>query len=217
MANEQPTAYPLAWPRGKNRTPHNARSFTRVFTTAKDRGFSASSDGYTTYRGAQAITVAGALARLTRELDLLEAKNVVISSNLELRRDGLPRSDRRMPEDPGVAVYFRVEGDPVALACDRFNDVAQNIAAIAAHVNASRAIERHGVGSLREIFRGYVALPGATAPQDWRKVLNEPQSLDQAERAYRHLAKIRRPDHGGSEAAMAALNAAISLARTVLK
>ena len=39
------------------------------------------------------------------ELRLLKAKNVIISTNVELRRDGLPRSGRRAPDDPGAAVY----------------------------------------------------------------------------------------------------------------
>ena len=213
----EPTSYPLAWPKSKKRTPHSNRSRTKVFTTAKDRVFGSDGTAVNPYRKSQPITVAGAIARLKRELDLLDAKNIVISSNIELRRDGMPRSDRRMPDDPGIAVYFRVDGDPVALACDRFEDVAQNIAAIAAHVNASRAIERHGVGALRESFRGYLSLPGATAPNDWRDVLGNPTTLREAEARYYDAMRTAHPDVGGSQAEAAALNAAIAMARTVLR
>jgi hypothetical protein len=156
VANE--TAFPLAWPKGKKRTNPYSRK-RGPFTTAKDRGWNGGPDR----DGSQPITIAGAVARLQRELKLLDARAVVISTNLELRKlDGLPKSSQaRIKEDPGVAVYFRLNKDPVALACDTFIDVAQNLAAIAAHVAASRTIERHGVGSLRDIFRGFMALPHA--------------------------------------------------------
>lgn len=206
------TAYPLSWPRTKNRTPAHKRVKFGVFKTARDRV-----GGENTYGGQQRVTVAGALDRLRRELKMLDARNVVISSNLALRQDGFPRSDRRAPEDPGVAVYCRVDGDPVALACDKFVDVAQNIAAVAAHIGASRAIERHGVGSLREIFRGFLALPGAVAPDDWREVLGEPKTLREAEARYYDAMRTAHPDVGGSQAEAAKLNAAIAQARTVLK
>jgi hypothetical protein len=212
MNDTNPTAFPLQWPRNKKRTPELKRARFGVFKTARDRA------GDDLYRPPhQRITIAGALARLRDEMRRLDARNVVISSNLALRQDGTPRSDRRAPDDPGVAVYCRVEGDPVALACDKFADVAQNIAAIAAHISASRAIERHGVGSLREIFRGFLALPGAVAPDDWREILGEPTTLREAEARYYDAMRTAHPDIGGSEAEAAKLNAAIAQARSVLR
>lgn len=208
MANE--TAFPLAWPRGKKRTAPIARSVSTPFKTHRD----GAPDNF--YRGTQRITIAGALARLRRELDMLGARNPIISSNLALRQDGLPRSDRRAPDDPGVAVYCRVDGEPVALACDRFADVAQNFAAIAAHISASRAIERHGVGSLRQIFQGYMALPAPEAINDWRVLLGEPSTIAEARAAYYDAMRVAHPDAGGSDAQAAALNAAWEKAQEVL-
>ena len=44
------------------------------------------------------------------ELKRLGARGMVLSTNVELRQDGLPYSNRRRPEDPGVAVMrFEVE------------------------------------------------------------------------------------------------------------
>lgn len=207
MADDN-TAFPLSWPRGKKRTD----SWRRVrgpFTTGKD------GVGYSNQK--QRITIAGAIRRLSHELALLGARNIVISTNLELRKtDGLPKSSQgRMREDPGAAVYFRLDGDPVSFAVDKYDDVAQNLAAIAAHINASRGIERWGVGTMRQIFQGYMALPAAEAINDWRVLLNEPSTLKEAEAAYYDAARTAHPDTGGSEAQMAALNAAIARAREV--
>jgi hypothetical protein len=209
---DDPSRYPLEWPRGKARTDSYRR---------KDGNFHTRDS----VSGKRDLSIAVALQRLQRELDAIRAEHPVVSSNVELRLDGLPKSNARVPSDPGVALYFHLSirdqrtgktvRDPVALACDRYRDVADNIAAIAKHLEASRAIERYGVGTLREIFRGYMALPeNATAVDDWRDALGNPTNLLEAESSYRSMMKFAHPDApGGSEAAAARLNAAIALAR----
>lgn len=52
---------------------------------------------------------------------------VVISTNIPLRRDGLPYSNQKEPSDPGVAVYFKVNKKPTVLACDKWNTVGDNL------------------------------------------------------------------------------------------
>jgi hypothetical protein len=47
--------------------------------------------------GKRAATIAEAIARLQGELDRLGAADVVLSTNVELRLDGLPRADRAAP------------------------------------------------------------------------------------------------------------------------
>lgn len=219
MSTPAPQAYPLQWPPGKPRTQPGRRvrgRFKRTEHVVRTIGEGPNAHSYG-YRESRGLTVAVAIQRLQRELDrLVGARLPVISSNLELRLDGLPRSGQRKPDDPGVAVYFRLDGDPVVLACDHYQDVEDNIAAIAAHVEASRAIERHGVGTLREIFRGFAALPPGIAPADWRSALGNPRTLDEAEAVYRERMKSAHPDVGGSHAEAAALNAAIELARAAL-
>ena len=69
---------------------------------------------------------------------MLGAQRIVISTNAELRQDGFPYSNRRAPEDVGVAVYFTLEGRPYVLPCDKWERVADNLAAIAKHVEAKR-------------------------------------------------------------------------------
>lgn len=196
-------AYPLAWPQGRpRRLPRQRRR--GQFTTAGQR-----------------VSVAGALKRLAGELDRLGAALPVISSNVELRLDGLPRSGQREPEDPGVCVYFQLAGKPHAMPCDTYERVADNIAAVAEHIKATRAIDRYGVATVAEMFSGFVALPAPGTARPWREVMGFPPeatvTLDMVEARYRRLATTRHPDAGGSDAAMAELNAARDQAREALK
>ncbi|MDE8654809.1 J domain-containing protein, partial [Novosphingobium album (ex Liu et al. 2023)] len=93
---------------------------------------------------------------------------LTLSTNCPLRADGRPRRDQGAPADPSVAFFFELDGRPHVLACDRWNTVADNIAAIAAHIEALRGQERWGVADLEQAFAGHVALP---APEQWWQVL----------------------------------------------
>lgn len=203
-----PTAYPLAWPPGYPRTPSAARERGRFNTVRQEA--SKYTPGHMN-RVARSITIAEALKRLQRELDLICARYTVVSSNVELRLDGLPRSNQREPEDPGVAVYFQFRGRPTSLPCDRYTTVAANIAAVAAHIEATRAIERHGVGTMEQMFAGFQAIRGP-GPKPWREVLGFPPdsrpTRDEIQAKRRDLARQHHPDGGGSDAAMAEINAA---------
>lgn len=76
--------------------------------------------------------------------------HLVISTNIELRRDGLPHAGRREPSDKGVAVYFDYRRRPICFACDRWDRIGDNIYAIAKTIDALRGIERWGSGSMVE-------------------------------------------------------------------
>lgn len=191
------TAYPLSWPAGWKRTPLSSRTRAR-FGQARSSGFGYSSRGE--------LTVAQATDRVLGELRRMGVKdyNLIISSNIELRRDGLPRSGQREPEDPGVAVYWRdsnQDGHPMrCMAIDRYDRVADNLAAIAATLEAMRAIERHGGAEiLNRAFTGFTALPGAGSTTHWRDVLGVPATASRAEieAAYRRLRSQHHPDRGG--------------------
>ena len=81
-----PLSWPLAWPRTK--FPGDSRFGTH----------------------GRSPTVARARETLNLELGRLGASRVVVSTNIELRRDGQPYSNRRDPSDSGVAVYFTLKG-----------------------------------------------------------------------------------------------------------
>src|SRR5690606_37638439 len=115
--------------------------------------------------------------------------------------DGLPRSGQAEPSDPGVALYFDLAGKPHCMPCDTYTKVAQNIAAIAAHIEATRAIERHGVSSVAEMFSGFTALPAPSSKRAWRDVLGfhgtQLPSKASIDSAWREKAKKAHPDAGG--------------------
>lgn len=177
---EKVSRYPLEWPAGWRRAAN------RVYSA-----FRSKSSG-----SLRPLTVYQAIARLEDELRRLKARNVTISTNVRLRQDGIPRSDEAEPRDPGAAVYFSFRGKATVFACDRYTRVADNIAAIAAHVEALRAIERYGVGSLDQALAGYKALPADTAA-DWRKVLGfvaGPVTSADVQRAFKERSLLCHPD-----------------------
>lgn len=210
MTDEQ--RYPLAWPTGWKRTPYHQRRRAAFHATKTVFGSARADGSRPAYKQKDSLSVGQALDRLTGELGRLGAARVVISSNLRVRQDGLPYSQQaKQLDDPGVAIYFRLEGKPRALACDKWLSAAENIAAIAGHISAIRAVDRYGVGTLDQAFAGYAALPPVGG--DWRTELGfeAGQSVDREaiDSRYRALAAQRHPDKaGGSHDAMTRLNAA---------
>ena len=116
--------------------------------------------------------------------------------------------------DPGVAVYFKLKGKPRVLACDRWLSAAENLAAVAGHIEAIRAVDRYGVGTLEQAFAGYQALPAQAA--SWFVVLEftqPPTRWELVENRYKSLARLHHPDLGGRGETMAKINAAYQTAR----
>lgn len=134
-------------------------------------------------------------------------KEMTLSTNFALRLDGRPRRDRGAPADTAVAFFFELDGEPHVLACDRWDTVPDNIAAIAAHIEALRGQERWGVADMKQAFAGHVALP---APEQWFQVLGVTSnaSHDDIDRAWRDKMGSAHPDKGGTSDAAARINAA---------
>lgn len=190
--------FPLRWVEGRPRTAagdrkyalwrHDGRSIT--LTVARDR-------------------LRDQIAAMTRYGQDWRVTDMVLSTNIRFTASGGRDRNvsRRDPEDPGVAFYFALDGQLHALACDRWDTVQDNIAAIAAHIEALRGQERWGVADLRQAFAGHVALP---APEQWWQVLGLTPGASPAEidTAWRDAMRDAHPDRGGSDARAARLNAA---------
>lgn len=185
--------YPLTWPDHQNRTPASKRKRSAF----KSNGGS--------------VSVAEAMRRLKHEISaftsigkgwVIDPEKVVISSNIPLRNDGLPRSGQREPDDPGIAIYFRMSRQDYCFACDLWDRAADNIVAIAKHLEALRGQERWGVGSIEQSFRGYLALPAQTSGAGWWSILGVQSnaSREEIQQAYRRLALEHHPDAGGDRA-----------------
>ncbi len=201
------TRYPLYWPEGRPRTTWHTRESARFETT-----FARARDEIVR----QIELMVGRYATQQREA------NLILSTNVPLRNDGLPLAGKKAPEDPGVAVYFKYKGRRVAFACDRWKTVEDNMQAIAKTIDALRGISRWGTGDMLEAaFRGFEALPSQANTKGWRQVFgfrdSEAVSFDQVTARYRQLAQTAHSDKGGSDARMGELNVARDAARKELQ
>jgi len=214
--DEPVSRYPLQWPHGWTRTPapdrRRAGHFNTYRSTPALTGVTPGLGGSTRER--RAVSIADAVKRLSGELARLGATHEILSSNLQTRLDGLPRGGQTDPADPGVAVYFKLNGKSRCLACDRWIRVADNIAALAQHIDALRRIERYGVGTMEQAFAGYAALP-PDAATDWWIILGVTPTATtrDIEEAFRAKARFAHPDRGGRPEEMARLNTARDAAR----
>jgi hypothetical protein len=201
------TAYPLSWPMGWRRHQSHERQSAR-FSKGRTQ---LSVDGHSTWQKYDKVTIGESVRRVVTELGRMGVPDwdVVISSNLEVRLDGLPRSNQRAPDDPGIAVYWGKGKAKRCMAIDRYDRIADNLAAVAATLYAMRAIERHGGAEILDrAFTGFIALPAPEQP--WQVLgVGANATADEIEAAYRKLAAKHHPDRPtGSAAEMARINAA---------
>jgi hypothetical protein len=227
--------FPLSWPDGWPRATSRKRAdFGR-----------AQRDGQ--WPRKQRLEVIDGVNRVLGELERLKVdrQDVIISTNVRTRLDGLPRSGEAEPKDPGAAVYwatyqsmkkvmiptppggFTTPGERYVveqrrvMAVDRYDRVADNLAAIAATLDALRAIERHGGGQILErAFTGFTALAAPDAEKSWREVLGVPPGPvhgDHVRDLYLRLRGQHHPDrHGGDAAEFNRVEQAYASARAEL-
>lgn len=209
------TRYPLSWPANWKRT--SPRSRRRAAFSKSLNAFDPATGAVRHRVGKRALTVSDAIGRLSRELMSLGATGEILSTNVATRLDGLPRSNQPEPSDPGAAVYFKLKKQDRCLACDTWDRTADNIAAIAQHIDALRRIERYGVGTMDQAFAGYAALPAGAS--EWWVILGvEPSAtLEDVELAFKTLARQHHPDAGDSSDTMARLTAARVQARAAFR
>lgn len=207
-------AYPLAWPDGWPRTPAHKRDGGSKFYV-----------GHWNSGGRNMPSFDKTRRQLLEELHRLKAKNVVLSTDVPLRNDGNPYAgavSRKM--DPGVAVYFTLNGKPTSMAQDAFTTIEANLRSLTLAIDAMRSLERHGGGVMMErAFTGFASLPppeGSRPARPWREVLgmvgitfpdtDHGRTLQRGaiQSAYRELAKNAHADAGGTDAAMLELNQA---------
>ncbi|WP_420147199.1 J domain-containing protein [Spirosoma sp.] len=206
-------AHPLQWPVSRDRTKApGAATYSTILTTAYDY--------------------------VLKQLTLLGAKKIVISSNAVLKKDGKPSAKQPKIADSGVAVWFQWSGSQTiwySISCDIYNSIADNLRAIGLSVIDIRNITRR---LNTPLIRMFMATPPQDqsqqqkppprqepppprqeykreAPQFWRSVLSVSLTAGwpETKRAYYQLAKIRHPDTGGSAAQFQELSRAYSEAK----
>lgn len=187
--NDEINAYPLQWPLGWDRAI--VRMPARFSAKSK-------ASGESTSVSSRRVTLAEGRKRLQTELRRVGARNVVISSNVKVTRDGLMRADapERM-DDPGVAVYFQLDGTMMVRACDKWLRVADNLVALSKDIEADRGKGRWGVGTRAQAFAGSKLLSAMEAKRSWYEVFGfkvpPPRAL--FEKRYIELMKKYHPDN----------------------
>jgi hypothetical protein len=228
MANE--TAYPLYWPKGRARTPAGKRRDDPPFSVGESyqherqtrRFGEEAKTEVITRRRTKAVSLPVALDRLEDQLQRLGAQAIVLSTNLELRLNGTPRAGQKDPLEPGAAVYFNLKNKRLVFACDKWLRVADNVAAIAAHIRSIRSLENFGVGTTEQSFEGYRSIENfSSGVMPWRRVLGFPQdsrpSLAEVEAKWKARMKEVHPRLEGESSVQASqLNVAVAAARTEL-
>jgi DnaJ domain len=174
---EQIEAYPLCWPSGYTRTA----TYERAYSQFKQ-----------TYDKAQRF--------MHKEVERLRATDLIVSTNLRVRKDGYLYADElnRKIDDPGVAIYFQYKKKPVSMCCDKYTRIWENMYALGKGIEALRGMERWGVSDfLDRAFTGFTALPGPIQMMDCWTILGlsgKPASIDLVRAAYVAMAKIHHPD-----------------------
>ena len=183
-------AYPLQWPDEVRRQPRREK-------------------------GSFKTELPGALKNVEDSLRLFgldsgrPVSEVVLSSNVTL--------GAQKPDDPGVAAWFKWDGEQVCIPVDRYDTVKANLQAIHHIIEARRVELRHGTLDLvRATMKGFKMPPPPAGHRPWREVLELPGTVDKAsvDLAYRNKAQKAHPDKGGSSEAWAELERAKRLALT---
>lgn len=203
-------SYPCYWPDGWERTAAHKRTSSRY-----------------------SIDFARARDNVVHQCKLLGAREVVISSNVPLRRDGLPLAGQSEPKDPSVAVYWVEPGawnieqqrtihPRRVIACDAWRKVRENMRAVGLAIEAMRQLKRCGATQVVErAFMGFNALPAQAGPNSngqrpWREVFGWASgtlwTTHDIEQRFRMLCFDLHPDRGGTHEAMAELNHAYAQA-----
>lgn len=142
----------------------------------------------------------------SKEIDLevrrFRGKDLVISANLALKTDGSLRSVQRQPYDRGVAIFFEKDGEQLAIACDIYNTVEDNLWALVRTLQSLRQIERDGSPTIiNKAFQGFAALPDPGRRQ-WWEVLGVSRDEDPSfvRLKYFQLAEKTHPDKNNGDA-----------------
>lgn len=203
MNGEHITNYPLCWPPG----------WTKETTLIRSQ-FG---------KWQKPVSIGKATSLILDQLRLMTPSvpdwNVIISTDLKLRRDGLPYSNQIQPDEKGAAVWWRPSRkseDRRVLALNKYDRIGDNLYAIGKTLEAMRSIERWGSGEILErTFTGFAALPYLSG--SWREVLNYyGDDQHDAFKAYKVARSAAHPDKGGSDEGFVAVNAAWKEAQTEL-
>lgn len=101
------------------------------------------------------------------ELRHLGATELVIQLALnewDIRQDGWPRSNARVPPHPGVILSFESKHGPLSYPCDTFTRWEDNLYAIGRALEALRKVDRYGVSGSGQQYTGWKKIGAVSTP-----------------------------------------------------
>lgn len=165
-----PSPFPLAWPAGLQRTTRRVSSPFRT-------------------------SLSGALKNVRTSLQMFAKDSNLPVTDIVLSSDVGGGLEPGPVTDPGVAAWFKWDGEQRCIAVDRYPKVEDNLQAIHHVIEARRTEMRHGgLHIIRQTFKGFIALP---SPTSFRIVLSlspGAYTADDVQRCYRAAAKAATND-----------------------
>lgn len=178
----------LDWPPELERTPAADRSHTTKFN----------------------VTITRAIDDLGTQMDRLGVDDWRLSTSMDHQSQdpNYPYSSQPEPDDPGVVVRWRKDGEQFAIGADQYDRVRDNVREIGLYVAEKRKMETRPITTGRSEFASARLPPGdeerqsiVVADQPPHDVLgvspDAPESVVRA--AARQLKKEHHPDAGGDE------------------
>lgn len=146
------------------------------------------------------------LSRELRALRATDAELLVALEPSQFRIDGKPRANVT-PEHPGVILSFEIPKiGRVSYPCDKYTRWEDNLRAIVLALEALRLINRHGVTSRGEQYRGFLAIEATAAPAGFATASDAVRWLESylgvepgqdVRRVLRAAQRESHPDNGG--------------------
>lgn len=166
---------------------------------------------------------------LERELNYLNAQNIVVQAEVELgqvRNDGWLKSNAVVRGPAVILSFTRARNhEEYSYPCDRFTNWQANLRAIALSLEALRKVDRYGVTSGGEQYQGFKRLAAPDPASERNAALDVLTQLsswslggaptpDEIDAAYRMAVKRVHPDvASGSAELFSKLQAAMTILR----
>lgn len=169
----KPEKFPLSWPQGYPVTEYREVSkFKCTFAEARDGVFS--------------------------ELSRLGVSDFFISCNVQRDKKGELVEGRLIYDNPGVAVYFTLDGEERVVACDKWKYIHENMRAVEKTIEAIRGMDRWGCSDIiaRAVPKLAIEQQAGKSKGAWWQTLGVEQDapLPYITSAYKRLAKKYHPD-----------------------
>jgi hypothetical protein len=178
----------LDWPSGFDRTPERDRSPNRSYE----------------------VSLHDAITDLAEELGRLDVEDWRLSTDMDhqSRNPNYPYANQPEPDDPGVVVRWRMDGEQYAVACDAYSRVRDNLRTIGLYIHEKRKMEQRPVETGESEFANArlppadeedVVVAGA-ASEPAHEILEIDPNADPevVKAAFRAKAKTAHPDQDGS-------------------